>query len=65
MELVGRVKAYDQKTKTHEFNVYRRFDGYIVQLDGEQIARTSTHLDVLQVIIDKAVLMGLHRGPGS
>ena len=65
MELVGRVKTYDQKAKPHEFNVYRRFDGYIVQLDGAEVARTEMHLDALQVIIDLARSNGWHRGPGT
>ena len=65
MELLGRVKAYDEQDKPHEFTVYRRFDGYVVQLDGEQIARTETHLDALQTIIDIAKANGYRRGPGT
>ena len=65
MELRGRVKAYDENTKPHEFNVYRGLSNYIIQLDGEQIARADTHLEALDAIVKEATRRGCRKGPGS
>jgi hypothetical protein len=65
MELMGRVKAYDEKAKPHEFTVYRRPNGYIIQLDGEEIRTAATNLDAIAVILEEAEKRGYRRGPGT
>ena len=65
MELMGRVKAYDEKAKPHEFNVCRRPNGYIIQLDGEEIRTAATNLDAIAVILEEAEKRGYRRGPGT
>lgn len=65
MEKLGQVKAYDEHGKAHLFEVFRTPFGHTVRLDGEQFARTDSHLNAIQAICDKAAALGWHRRAGA
>lgn len=60
MELLGRVKAYDEHGKPHEFETFRSPDGIHVYLDGEPRGIFGSHMNAIRAIMDEAARRGYH-----
>lgn len=61
MEMLGRATAYDAEGKPHRFEVYRSPMGYQIHHDGQELRRTGTHMDAVQVIATEAEKLGYRR----